>query len=739
MGKKSKKIIAFIIMVLMIVATISSSVFAADSSDEYTNLKWNNLARLSFTNTDGNVENGYYIVSFWFDGSSSKYEAFCLDVLEDASKTKNYEAESLESYLTNSTVSEKVREITSESIINKSVSDILADLNVSATGLGQITYQGTSYQWSDLSEDEQQQVCYAAAQAAIWATIGESVSGGTIDTSEDPTFSFFSTSGWTAKVQNNAALTLYNAYMQLSGVSDLTSGNVTITTPTSATVGPTFPATYTFSVTVSGDYTGTPTVTADGYTIIRTDTTASDTVVEYSMYIDAAPSSPITIQVSVTGVKEDVVALECTSNSDSRTYQELAAMGDETYTESESFTLTASGYTIDTSVINGTISENATVLQGESTTVTYSANDHYHLVSVILDEGTTSEQDVTDTNPTSYTFSNVTANHTISVVYAIDTYTLTYTTDGNGTIEGTAQQTVAYGKDGTEVTAVANTGYHFVSWSDGVTTATRTDLDITSDLSVQANFEIDAFTVTFVNYNGTVLKTETVDYGNDATAPANPSRTGYRFTGWDTDYTNITSDLTVTAQYTINAYPYTVNYEDASGNALATSVTNSANYDTSVTEDALAIDGYTVRTDAQTITIATAGNVITFIYDATAVPTEEITDEETPLASDASGTSWALLNLIMMIASFIFAGSLVITYFKTKKEEEQKEVKRKLGWRIASIVIAIASLITFILNEDMTAPIVFTDSWTILMIAYAVLEIGTMILSKKKKEEKEQV
>ena len=57
------------------------------------------------------------------------------------------------------------------------------------------------------------------------------------------------------------------------------------------------------------------------------------------------------------------------------------------------------------------------------------------------------------------------------------------------------------------------------------------------------------YTVTFVDYNGTELKVETVERGNSATAPADPTRDGFTFVGWDKVFDNITGDLTVTAQY----------------------------------------------------------------------------------------------------------------------------------------------------------------------------------------------
>ena len=61
--------------------------------------------------------------------------------------------------------------------------------------------------------------------------------------------------------------------------------------------------------------------------------------------------------------------------------------------------------------------------------------------------------------------------------------------------------------------------------------------------------KIVKYTVTFVDWDGTELKKEDVEYGKAATAPADPTRAGYRFTGWDKAFDHIIADLTVTAQY----------------------------------------------------------------------------------------------------------------------------------------------------------------------------------------------
>ena len=68
------------------------------------------------------------------------------------------------------------------------------------------------------------------------------------------------------------------------------------------------------------------------------------------------------------------------------------------------------------------------------------------------------------------------------------TYTLAYTAGTHGALSGSTSQTVTQGANGTAVTATADTGYHFTSWSDGSTQNPRTDSNIQADLSVTANF-----------------------------------------------------------------------------------------------------------------------------------------------------------------------------------------------------------------------------------------------------------
>ena len=62
------------------------------------------------------------------------------------------------------------------------------------------------------------------------------------------------------------------------------------------------------------------------------------------------------------------------------------------------------------------------------------------------------------------------------------------------------------------------------------------------------------YIVTFKDWDGTVLKIEEVEQGQSATAPTDPTRENYTFIGWDKEFSNVQSDLIVTAQYTINIH-----------------------------------------------------------------------------------------------------------------------------------------------------------------------------------------
>jgi uncharacterized repeat protein (TIGR02543 family) len=129
------------------------------------------------------------------------------------------------------------------------------------------------------------------------------------------------------------------------------------------------------------------------------------------------------------------------------------------------------------------------------------------------------------------TDTNVTDNISVTANFAIDTFTLSYTAGPNGTISGDTTQTVAIWADGSAVTAIADTGYQFVSWSDGSIDNPRTDYEVTSDIDVMANFAF-LYTVSFNSQDGSTVTDQLVASGGMVDYPVAPTKAGLYFAGW---------------------------------------------------------------------------------------------------------------------------------------------------------------------------------------------------------------
>ena len=276
------------------------------------------------------------------------------------------------------------------------------------------------------------------------------------------------------------------------------------------------------------------------------------------------------------------VASEVDTYSASASYTITPRAGNVTWTVVGISPYTLSYYTADG---NGTLTGQTvqTVNYGGSgTPVNAVPNTGYHLVS--WSDGSTANPRI-DTN--------VTGNISVSASFAINTYTLTYTAGAHGNITGPSPQTVNHGDSGTLVTAVPDTHYHFVSWSDGVMTASRTDTNVIHSISVTANFAIDTFTITAsASSGGNIIPSGAVavGYGGSKTFTISPN-TGYHTVdvivdstnhlGAVTSYTfnNVTAAHTISASFAINTYTLTVN---SGGNGTASKSPNQSSYNDGV-------------------------------------------------------------------------------------------------------------------------------------------------------------
>lgn len=84
---------------------------------------------------------------------------------------------------------------------------------------------------------------------------------------------------------------------------------------------------------------------------------------------------------------------------------------------------------------------------------------------------------------------NITADKTYTAIFERIKLKVTYNAGAGGTIDGTAEQEIAYGNDAEFVVAVPDDGYKFVKWSDGNGSTIRKETIVTSEINVTAEFE----------------------------------------------------------------------------------------------------------------------------------------------------------------------------------------------------------------------------------------------------------
>ena len=206
---------------------------------------------------------------------------------------------------------------------------------------------------------------------------------------------------------------------------------------------------------------------------------------------------------------------------------------------------TITNFSIDASVVGsgGSISPlgNVVVSPNSDQSFTITPDLGYHVNDVLVDGSSVGAV-------TSYTFTNVTANHAISASFAINTYTLTITSV-NGTVTKNPDQANYNHGSTVELTAAPSAGYTFTGWS-GDATGSANPLTVTMDgnKNITANFAINTYTLTITSVNGTVTKDpDQANYSHGSTVEltATPSG-GYIFSGWSGDATGSANPLTIT-------------------------------------------------------------------------------------------------------------------------------------------------------------------------------------------------
>ena len=154
----------------------------------------------------------------------------------------------------------------------------------------------------------------------------------------------------------------------------------------------------------------------------------------------------------------------------------------------------------------------------------------------------------------------VTGDMTLYAGWRANSYTLSFDTAGGSAINPITQD---YGTTINAPAAPTKTGYIFTGWSPALPATMPAE-----NLTVTAKWTINQYTITFDTAGGSEIAPITQDYGTDIAAPADPTKTGYTFTGWSSALpaTMPAENLTVTAQWTVNQY--TITFDTAGGSAI---------------------------------------------------------------------------------------------------------------------------------------------------------------------------
>ena len=149
----------------------------------------------------------------------------------------------------------------------------------------------------------------------------------------------------------------------------------------------------------------------------------------------------------------------------------------------------------------------------------------------------------TDGTAWDYASDKVTDNITLYAKWAANTYTITFDTAGGSEIAPITQE---YGTVITAPEAPTREGYTFIGWDKEIPTTMPAE-----NMTVTAQWEINQYTITFDTAGGSEIAPITQDYGTAITAPADPTREGYTFMGWDKEIptTMPAKNITITAKW----------------------------------------------------------------------------------------------------------------------------------------------------------------------------------------------
>jgi len=305
----------------------------------------------------------------------------------------------------------------------------------------------------------------------------------------------------------------------------------------------------------------------------------------------ASSSAPwMTITSGGTGTGNGIISYSVSANASTEARTASSTFAGKVFTVNQSgaaiYAITASAGTGGTISPSGSVS----VVQGGNQTFTIAPNTGYQILNVTVDGGSVGAV-------SSYTFSNVTANHTIAAAFSVKTYTISASAGTGGTITPSGSVSVNHGAN-QAFTISPNAGYQITNVTvDSVSQgpiSSYTFSNVSAAHAISAMFSPITYTITAsagaggsISPSGSV----TVSYGANRTFTV-AANTGYTIAdvlvdgtsvGSVSSYTfnNVAENHTISATFSIATY--TISASAGTGGTISPSGTVSVNHGTSRT------------------------------------------------------------------------------------------------------------------------------------------------------------
>lgn len=262
--------------------------------------------------------------------------------------------------------------------------------------------------------------------------------------------------------------------------------------------------------------------------------------------------------------------LTCHYKGNSTKYTSSNNYFDITY-EKPVYNINVSSNNTNYGTVSGSTSKEVEVTD-QTVTITATPKTGYRFVKWSEDGNTNASRTITISQNSG--ISGFTTNLNLTAIFEPITYTATFK-NYDGTVLDAV--TVNYGSTpsytGSTPTkpSTAQYNYTFSGWSPSLGA-------ITSNTEYVAQFTstLRKYTVTWKNYDGTVLETDTTEYGRmptyDSTTPTKPSDTenSYSFAGWHITISEVQGDIEYIATFTAIPLGYTVVWKNWDGTILET-------------------------------------------------------------------------------------------------------------------------------------------------------------------------